>query len=109
MARASGREKRESDPAGRLCAGAFLRRPAVGDGGPPGSGTVVLVPRPAELLALVSPAALVSGTARSWATSRSESEVNAWPGMRSPRSVDLPYVLREGTPRTPSFAVRSGC
>ena len=86
MARASGREKSESGPAGRLFPAAFLRRPALGDGGPPASGTVVLVPRPAELLALVSPAVLASGTVRRSATSRSESGATARPGMRAMRS-----------------------
>ena len=86
MARASGREKSESGPAGRLFPAAFLRRPALGDGGPTASGTVVLVPRPAELLALVSPAVLASGTVRRSATSRSESGATARPGMRAMRS-----------------------
>ena len=89
MARASGREKSESGPAGRLFPAAFLRRPALGDGGPSASGTVVLtllVPRPAELLALVSPAVLASGTVRRSATSRSESGATARPGMRAMRS-----------------------
>ena len=86
MARASGREKSESGPAGRLFPAAFLRRPALGDGGPPASGTVVLVPRPAELLALVSPAVLASGTVRRSATSRSDSGATARPGMRAMRS-----------------------
>ena len=86
MARASGREKSESGPAGRLFPAAFLRRPALGDGVPPASGTVVLVPRPAELLALVSPAVLASGTVRRSATSRSESGATARPGMRAMRS-----------------------
>ena len=86
MARNSGREKSESGPAGRLFPAAFLRRPALGDGGPPASGTVVLVPRPAGLLALVSPAVLASGTVRRSATSRSESGATARPGIRAMRS-----------------------
>ena len=98
MARASGREKSESGPAGRLFPAAFLRRPALGDGGPPASCTVVLVPRPAELLALVSPAVLASGTVRRSATSRSESGATARPGMRAmtiataPRSVEQVFT-----------------
>ena len=98
MARASGREKSESGPAGRLFPAAFLRRPALGD------GTVVLtllVPRPAELLALVSPAVLASGMVLRSATSRSESGATARPGMRAMRS---PLLLH----RDPSTQVFTG-
>ena len=95
MARASGREKSESGPAGRLFPAAFLRRPALGDGGPPASGTVVLVPRPAELLALVSPPVLASGTVRRSAASRSESGATARPGMRAMRSEDSAHLVRQ--------------
>ena len=98
MARASGREKSESGPAGKLFPAAYLRRPALGDGGPPASSTVVLVPRPAALLALVSPAVLASGMVRRSATSRSESGATARRGMRAmrsplaPRSVDASFT-----------------
>ena len=61
MARASGREKSESGPAGRLFPAAFLRRPALGDGGPPAflskdSEETLMAAYPAPSLAARAPA-----------------------------------------------------